>query len=62
MVYFRYFGYCEELKVSRTKQIVPLLDLGIHTASGSRHDGGRMVTFKLPEGWTIRVFFHVCEV
>ena len=45
-------------------QTVPLLDLGIHTASGARfqHDGGRLVTFKLPEGRTIRVLFHACEV
>ena len=37
----------------------PLLDPGIHTASGARlkHDGGRLVTFKLPEGRTIRVLF-----
>ena len=45
-------------------QLVPLPDLGIHTASGARrhHDGGRLVTFKLPEGRTIRVLFHACEV
>ena len=45
-------------------QKVPLLDPGIHTASGARfqHDGGRLVTFKLPEGRTIRVLFHACEV
>ena len=50
-------------QVSRTKQI-PLFDLGIHTASGARlqHDGGRLVTYKLPEGRTIRVLFHACEV
>ena len=27
-----------------------------------QHDGGRMVTYKLPEGRTIRVLFHVCAV
>ena len=45
-------------------QKVPLLDPGIHAASGARHqhDGGRLVTFKLPEGRTIRVLFHACEV
>ena len=43
---------------------VPLPDLGSHTASGARlqHDGGRLVTFKLCGGWTIRVLFHACEV
>ena len=48
--------------VSRTK--VPLPDPGIHTASGARlqHDGGRLVTYKLPEGRTIRVLFHACAV
>ena len=37
----------------------------IHTVSGARlqHDGGRLVvTFKLPEGRTVRVLFHACEV
>ena len=45
-------------------QKVPLLDPGIHIASGARlqHDGGRLVTIKLPEGRTIRVLFHACEV
>ena len=45
-------------------QKVPLLDPGIHTANGARfqHDGGRLVTLKLPEGLTIRVLFHTCEV
>ena len=45
-------------------QKVPWLDPGIHTASGARlqHDGGRLVTFKLPEGRAIRVLFHACEV
>ena len=45
-------------------QKVPLLDPGIHTASGARlqHDGGRLVTYKLPEGRTIRVLFHACAV
>ena len=35
----------------------PLPDPGIHTASGARlqHDGGRLVTYQLPEGRTIRV-------
>ena len=43
---------------------VPLLDPGIHTASGARlqHDGGRLVSFKLPEELTVRVLFHACEV
>ena len=43
---------------------VPLLDSGIHTATGARlqHDGGRVVTFKLPEGRAIRVLFHACDV
>ena len=45
-------------------QKVPLLDLGIHTASGARlqHDGGRLVTYKLPEGRTSRVLFHACAI
>ena len=45
-------------------QKIPLLDPGIHTASGARlqHDGGRLVTYKLPEGRTIRVLFHACGV
>ena len=43
---------------------IPLPDPGIHTASGARvqHDGGRLVTYKLPEGRTIRVLFHACAV
>ena len=43
---------------------IPLLDPGIHTASGARlqHDGGRQVTYKLPEGRTIRELFHTCAV
>ena len=43
-------------------QKIPLLDPGILTASGARlkHDGGRLVTYKLPEGLTIRVLFHAC--
>ena len=43
-------------------QKIPLLDPGIHTASGARlqHDGGQLVTNKLPEGRTIRVLFHAC--
>ena len=34
------------------RQLVPLPDPGIHTASGARfqYDGGRLVRFKLPEG------------
>ena len=45
-------------------QRVPLPELGIHTAIGARlqHDGGRLVGFKLPEGRTIRVLFHACDV
>ena len=44
-------------------QEIPLLDPGINTASGARlrHDGGPLVTFKLPEGRTIRVLFRACE-
>ena len=36
----------------------------LHTTSGARlqHDGGRLVTYKLPEGLTIRVLFHACAV
>ena len=36
----------------------------IHTASEARlqHDGGRLVTYKLPEGRTLRVLFHACAV
>ena len=43
-------------------QKIPLLDPGIHTASGARlqHDRGRLLTCKLPEGRTIRVLFHAC--
>ena len=38
---------------------VPLPDPGIHTASGARrhHEGGRLLTYKLPQGLTIRVLF-----
>ena len=45
-------------------QKILLPDPGIHTANGARlqHDGGRLVTYKLPEGPTIRVFFHACAV
>ena len=45
-------------------QKVSLLFPVIHTASGVRlqHDGGRLVTYKLPEGRTIRVLFHACAV
>ena len=48
--------------ISYPGQKIPLPDPGIHTASGSRlqHDGGRLVTYKLPEGRTIRV--HACAV
>ena len=45
-------------------QNIPLPDPGISTASGARlqHDGGRLVTYKLPEGRTVRVLFHACAV
>ena len=45
-------------------QKIPLPDPGIRTASGPRlqHDGGRLVTYKLPEGRTNRVLFHACAV
>ena len=45
-------------------QKIPLLDPGIHTASGARlqHDGGRLVTYNLPEGRSFRVLFHACAV
>ena len=45
-------------------QKIPLPDPGIHTACGARvqHDGGRLVTYKLPEGRRIRVLFHACAV
>ena len=45
-------------------QKVPLPDPGIHTASGARlqQDGGRLVTYKLPEGRTIRVLCKACAV
>ena len=45
-------------------QQIPLPDPGIHTASGAllQHDGGRLVTYKLPEGRTISVLFHACAV
>ena len=51
------------IKYPGTKK-VPLLDPGIHTASGARlqHDGGRLVTYELPEGRTIRVLVHACAV
>ena len=50
--------------ISYPGQKKPLLDPGMHTASGARlqHDGGRPVTYKLPEGRTIRVLFHACAV
>ena len=43
---------------------IPLPDPGINTASGARlqHDGGRLVTCKLPEGRKNRVLFHACAV
>ena len=40
-------------------QKIHLSDPGIHTAS---HDGGRLVTCKLPERRTMRVLFHACAV
>ena len=45
-------------------QKIPLPDPGIHTASGARlqHDGGRLVTYNLPEGRIIRVLFHASAV
>ena len=45
-------------------QNAPLPDPGIHTASGAtlQHDGGRLVTYTLPEGRTIRVLSHACAV
>ena len=50
--------------ITHPGQKMPLLYPGIHTASGARsqHDGGRLVTYKLPEGRTIRVLFHACAV
>ena len=49
--------------ISYPRQKIPLLDPGIHTASGARlHDGGRLLTYKLQEGRTIRVLFHACAV
>ena len=50
--------------ISYSGQKKPLLNPGMHTASGARlqHDGGRLVTYKLPEGRTIRVLFHACAV
>ena len=43
---------------------VPLPDPGIHSASEAQlqHHGGRMVTFELRDGRTIRVLLHACEV
>ena len=48
--------------ISYPRQKIPLPDPGIHAASGARlqQDGGRLVTYKLPEGRTIRVLFHAC--
>ena len=48
--------------ISYPGQKIPLPDPGVHTASGARlqHDGGRLVTYKLPEGRTFRVLFHAC--
>ena len=42
-------------------QKIPLPNPAIHSASGARlqHDGGRLVTYKLPEG---RMIFHACAV
>ena len=50
--------------ISYPGEKIPLPDPGVHTASGARlqHDGGRLVTYKLPEGPTIRVLFHACAV
>ena len=50
--------------ISCPGQKIPLLDPGIHTARGARlqHDGGRLVTYKPPEGRTIRVLFQACAV
>ena len=46
--------------ISYPGQKIQLPDPGIHTVSGARlqHDGGRLVTYKLPEGRTYRVFLH----
>ena len=45
-------------------QRVPLPDPGIHTANGAhlQHDGGRLLRFQPPDGRTIRVLFHACDV
>ena len=45
-------------------QRIPLPDPGMHTASGAglQHEGGRLVKFTIPEGRTIRVLFHACDV
>ena len=45
-------------------QRIPLPVPGLHTASGARlqHDGRRLVRFQLPEGRTIRVIVHACDV
>ena len=50
--------------ISNPGQKVPLPDPGIQTASGARlqQDGGRLVTYTLPEGRTIRVLFQACAV
>ena len=50
--------------ISYPGQKIPLFDPGIHTASGAtlQQDGGRLVTYKFPEGRTIRVIFHACAV
>ena len=47
--------------ISQPRQKTRLPDPGMNTASGARlqHDGGRLVTYKLPEGRTIRVLFRV---
>ena len=51
-------------RITYPGQKIPLPDPGIRTASGARlqHDGGRLVTYKLAEGRTIRVLFHAGAV
>ena len=53
-----------QLHACLSHQKIPLLDPGIHRASGARlqHDGGRLVTHKLREGRTVRVPYHACAV
>ena len=55
---------CAQLHACPSKypgQRVRLLDPGIHTTSGVRlrYDGGRLVTFKLSEGRTVRVILSL---